>query len=328
MIKLNVFIENYFLKVICNFKFLIILNIICLNIIFCLIIKVITLRKTDFENISYKKNISSQYSNIEEFDKDILIPIRPKLEGYIEITSEEQNFLNGLIRKIRPKKIVEIGVAYGGTAVVILNAIKDINDSKLFSIDISENCYKLPSKKTGFIVKEKFQELSNKWEIHTGGFTSEFIEKIGNEIDLVYIDTVHTTPCEMFNFLEILPFLKEGAFIILHDIFMMYMNNRIYKQIVNFSNNQILCYIRGDIILPSYSDKMNVFSNNIGALKLHKNQKQYLLQYFLALGTQWQYWPTYRQLNVLKKYFKKYYEEKYIKIFEDAIEKNKQRFQK
>jgi hypothetical protein len=145
---------------------------------------------------------------------------------------------------------------------------------------------------------------------------------------LVYIDTVHTTPGEMFNFLEILPFLKEGAFIILHDIFMMYMNNRIYKQIVNFSNNQILCYIRGDIILPSYSDKMNVFSNNIGALKLHKNQKQYLLQYFLALGTQWQYWPTYRQLNVLKKYFKKYYEEKYIKIFEDAIEKNKQRFQK
>ena len=132
----------------------------------------------------------------------------------------------------------------------------------------------------------------------------------------------------MLDFLEILPFLKEEAFIILHDIFLMYMKNKIIKRIINFSNNQILCYIRGDLILPSYSDKINIFSNNIGAVKLHKNQKRYFLQYFLALGTQWQYLPSNRELYVIKKYFKKYYEEKYVKIYDDAVEKNKLRFRK
>ena len=39
---------------------------------------------------------------------------------------------------------------------------------------------------------------------------------------------------------------------------------------------------------------------NIGAIKLSKNQNNYYLQYFMALGTQWQYMPSERELNVLK----------------------------
>ena len=210
-------------------------------------------------------------------------------------------FLNGLIRKIKPKKIVEIGVAYGGTAALILNAINDINDARLFSIDINKNCYRMISKETGFIVKERFPKFLKKWKIYTGGLTSEFIEKIGNEIDLVYIDTMHVTPGEMINFLEILPFLKEEAYVVLHDTFLMYYRNAIIKEIKNFSNNQILCYARGELILPSYDN--NTFSTNIGALKLSKNQKKYYYQYFLILGTQWQYLPSDRELEILKNFF-------------------------
>ena len=156
--------------------------------------------------------------------------------------------------------------------------------------------------------------------------TSEFIEIIGNEIDFVYIDTVHTTPGEMLNWLEVLPFLKDEAIVVLHDTFFMYVNNRIVKRIINFSNNQMLCYIRGKLILPSYSK--NTFARNIGALKLLKNQENYYYQYFLALGTQWQYLPPDRELDVLKKFFIKYYGETYTNIYNDAVEKNKLRFQK
>ena len=215
-------------------------------------------------------------------------------------------------------------MAYGGTAALILNSIYDINGAKLFSIDISKNCYRMVSKETGFLVKERFPELIDKWKIYTGGLTSEFIEKIGNEIDLVYIDTVHLSPGEMINFLEILPFLKEEAFVVLHDTFLMYCKNYIKKEIKNFTNNQILCYVRGELILPSYDN--NTFSRNIGALKLSKNQKRYYLHNFLALGTQWHYFPSKRELQILKNFFKKYYEEKYVTIFDDAIEKNKLRF--
>jgi len=180
---------------------------------------IININKRDiYVKANKNENIKYEFLNIEEYNSEILLPIQNTVKDYIEITYDEQKFLNGIIRKIKPKKIVEIGVAYGGTAVIILNAIKDIEDAKLYSIDINKNCYRLPSKQTGFIVKEKFPHLANKWRLYTGGFTSEFIEKIGNNIDLVYIDTVHVVPGEMLNWLEILPFLKEESFVILHDI--------------------------------------------------------------------------------------------------------------
>ena len=288
---------------------------------------IININKRDiYVKANKNENIKYEFLNIEEYNSEILLPIQNTVKDYIEITYEEQKFLNGIIRKIKPKKIIEIGVAYGGTAVIILNAIKDIEDAKLYSIDINKNCYRLPSKQTGFIVKEKFPHLANKWRLYTGGFTSEFIEKIGNNIDLVYIDTVHVVPGEMLNWLEILPFLKEESFVILHDTFLMYIYDSVVKNIINYSNNQILCYIRGQLILPSY--KKNMFSMNIGAIKLSKNQENYYLQYFLALGTQWQYLPSERELKVLIKFYRKYYGKKYVKIFIDAIEKNKLRFAK
>ena len=310
-------------------------NISDLKYIFIIIIFIVSI--TDFIIIYINKrdiyvetnkniNINNEFLNIEGYNSEILLPIQNTLKGYIEITHDEQKFLNGIIRKIKPKKIVEIGVAYGGIAVIILNAIKDIEDAKLYSIDINKNCYKKPSKHTGFIVKEKFPHLADKWQLYTGGYTSQFIEKIGNNIDLVYIDTVHVVPGEMLNWLEILPFLKEESFVILHDTFFMYIYDRVIKNIINYSNNQILCYIRGELILPSY--KQNMFSMNIGAIKLSKKQENYYLQYFLALGAQWQYLPSERELKVLTKFYKKYYGKKYVKIFIDAIEKNKIRFAK
>lgn len=266
------------------------------------------------------------FSNLEKYDSNILLTIQTNIEKYIEITIDEQKFLNGIIRKTKPKKIVEIGVSYGGTSVLILNAIKDIHGAKLYSIDLNKLCYRNRSVETGYIVKEFFNYLTNKWELFTGGLTSEFIEKIGNNIDFVYIDTVHFTPGEMLNWLEILPFLKEGAIVVLHDTFMMYIYDRIVKNIRNYSNNQILCYIRGELILPSFNN--NTFARNIGAIKLFKNQKRYYLNYFLALGTQWEYMPSIRELDILNKFFMKYYGKRFAKIYNDAVEKNSLRFKK
>ena len=299
-----------------NLKFYLVLIVVSIDIILKIYLKI-----PNEKSIHSKQEI--EFSKIEEFDKEILLPIQPYLEGYIETTKEEQKFLNGLIRKIKPKKVVEIGIAAGGTSALILNAIKDIRDAKLISIDVNKNYYRNRSKLSGFIVEEKFRQLMNKWEKYTGGIVSEFIENIGNNIDLVYIDTVHVTPGEMINFLEILPFLKEEAIIVLHDTFPMFSNNLILKQLINFSNNQILCYTRGELILPSYYN--NTFTMNIGAVKLNKKQQLYHTQYFLALGTQWHYLPSEREIIILENFFKKYYEAKCVKMFNDAVEKNKQR---
>jgi len=267
------------------------------------------------EHINFK-NIS-----LETVDLDILNLIENDIKIYIELTLEEQKFLNGLIRTIKPKKIVEIGVSSGGSSALILNAIKDIEGSRLFSIDRSINYYKQKEKKSGFLVQEKFPKLMDKWTLYTGGITSQFIETIGDGIDLVFIDTMHITPGEMLDWLMVLPFLKNEAIVIFHDTFFLYTHQTIYPKKRHTSNNQLLCYIRGELILPDYGN--SVFFRNIGALKLTPEQNNYYYQYFLALGIQWEYMPSENELQLMRNFFMKYYGKRYIEVYDDAIEKNK-----
>ena len=267
-----------------------------------------------------KEDINFKNISLEIVDLHILKLIEDDIKNYIELNPEEQKFFHGLIRTIKPKKIVEIGVSSGGSAALILNAIKDIEGSKLFSIDRSINYYKAKEKKTGFLVKEKFPKLMDKWTLYTGGITSQFIETIGDDIDLVFIDTMHVTPGEMLDWLMVLPFLKNEAIVIFHDTFFLYSRNRVYPRKRHTSNNQLMCYIRGELILPNYGD--SVFFRNIGALKLAQEQKNYYYQYFLALGIQWEYMPSKNDLKLMRDFFMKYYGKKYIEVYDDAVEKN------
>ena len=278
-----------------------------------------------FKQFLYDNNKDNdEQEKFEEIDVNILYKIQKKLDNIIQLSIDEQKFLNGLIRKYKPTKIVEIGVSAGGSSAIILNAIKDIPKAKLYSIDRNKQWYLNPSKKVGWLVKKKFSELINKWTLYTGVNTAEYIESIGNKIDFVFIDTVHFTPGEMLNWLEVLPFLKEEAIVVFHDTFAMFTGNYKHKNNTNFSNNQLLCYIRGKIILPTYEGN-GIFSKNIGALKLDKNQNLYYRQYFMALGNQWYYFPEENDLKVLREYFLKYYGEKMVKIYDDAVKKNRYR---
>ena len=218
------------------------------------------------------QNINFNNISIEETDLNNFSLIENEIKNYIEFVLDEQKFFNGLLRTIKPKKIVEIGVSCGGSAVLILNAIKDIEGAKLFSIDKSINWYRDGNKKTGYLVQEKFPELMNKWTLYTGGLTAEFIETIGDGIDLAFIDTIHITPGEMLDWLMVLPFLKNGAIVVFHDAFILYSGNQVLREKRHTPNNQLMCYIRGDLILPHYGN--SVFERNIGALKLSSEQKQ------------------------------------------------------
>ena len=284
------------LKIFIIFQFGVILSLIFL------------LFKKHFSENSEKNNDSGNYENIEEIDSNNFISFKP----FIEIAVDDQKFLHGLIRKVKPKKLLELGVSAGGSSSLILNAIKDIPNSRLYSIDRRNEWYKNTTKKVGWVVKNYFPQLAKKWTLFSGGNPAEFLENIGNNIDFVFIDTVHTTPGEMLNWLEVLPFLKEEAIVVFHDIFLMFYKDNLKSKNVNYSNNQLLCYIRGKLILPSKSD--NLFSRNIGAIKLDKAQKKYFIQYFIALGNNWNHFPDEKDLIIFRKHFKKYYVEKLVDI--------------
>ena len=139
----------------------------------------------------------------EDYEQEYLNKLQNKLSGaYLE--KIDIRFINGMIRKYKPKKILEVGVANGGSSAVILNAIENIENSHLYSIDKLINAYNR-TEETGWIVKEKFRNLLNKWTLYTGGITANFIEKIGGDIDFVFIDTLHYAPGEWLDILQILP---------------------------------------------------------------------------------------------------------------------------
>ena len=124
------------------------------------------------------------------------------------------SLINGLIRRHKPKNCLEIGVARGGSAILILNAIKDLPDARLVSIDLF-NVFE--NKKIGYLVEEKFPELMNKWNLFLGDMPHKFLSKLNLTFDFVFLDSAHQSPGEFFNLIEVLPFLNENAIIILHD---------------------------------------------------------------------------------------------------------------
>ena len=238
------------------------------------------------------------------------------------LTLNDAYFINGLIRKFRPKKILEVGVARGGSSVIILNAIKDIKDSKLISLDLNTKLFIDYSKNTGYAVKEFFPELTNNWELYTGDQPHKFLEKLNMKFDFLFLDTAHYTPGEIINLIEILPFLKEGAIVVLHDIIWHLDGTENFKE-VKFTPTQI--YLMSSL----YGQKIYITNSkqgfeNIGAVKLYPNQEEHYKDYFLLLMSFWEEMPTDSQIIDLRKFIKKYYVNKiYLNIFDSAVEKNR-----
>jgi len=251
----------------------------------------------------------------ENYDQKYLYEIENKLEGAL-LTKIDMKFINGMIRKYKPKKILEIGVASGGSSAIILNAIQNIENSHLYSIDKLTNAFNVRGKETGWIVKEKFSNLMNKWTLYTGGITSNFIEKIGGDIDLVFIDTVHESPGEWLDVIQVMPFLKKtNAIVILHDI-----RYHLHQGKVFFSSNDhLFTYLKGEKIIP----KVPYVIPNIGAVLLDDDQKKYYFDYFFALISTWNYIPDIQEWNFIRNFASKYYSKELIEIYDSSYKLNK-----
>ncbi len=286
--------------------------------------------KLQFKRCIYlieKCHTTDENIKIEDYDIDVYRRIEDKIQGHdkVEMLEIEKKFLNGIIRKYKPKKLLEIGVSKGGSSAIILNAINDIEGSKLYSIDIQDECYRIPGKKTGFLIEESFPELKSKWEFHTNEISANCTEKVGKDIDFCFIDTVHMMPGEMLDILAILPFLKENAVIVLHDICLHLRSKAIYKHI--YSNNQIFACLKGKKMLPTSvgtgEDMGGDVFFNIGAVELDSHQEDYYFDYFFALSFHWEYMPDESQIKIFRSFIEKYYDKKYINMFDVALKKNR-----
>ena len=252
--------------------------------------------------------------------------ITEKIKRYsvFQLKKNESYFINGIIRKLRPKKCLEIGVAHGGSSILILNAIKDINKSLLVSLDLYKKYYGSGSEDTGYRVKKFFPELSKNWQLYTGEQPHIFLEKLNIKFDFLFLDTAHIAPGELINIIEVLPFLNDNAIVVLHDIMFHLPTNKYYnKKEIKFHPSQIylMSSLAGDKIIIRDQDKG---AENIGAIFLYPNQDKYYLNYFLLLLSPWEYIPNEKQYEELKIFIKKYYKnEIYLHLFDKAYKENK-----
>ena len=139
-------------------------------------------------------NLSFEYHN---YERDIITKKMKDNSGW-ELMGNEPYFINGIIRKIKPKKCLEIGVSCGGSSILILNAIKDIKNSFLISLDINKKYYKNQTLDVGYKSKD-FPELLNKWKLYSGEQPHIFLGKLNLKFDFLFLDTVHSFPGEIIS---------------------------------------------------------------------------------------------------------------------------------
>lgn len=301
-------IKSKFININYNYKILIIILILIIQLIlFNYNSPFISKFEIDFPYQKYERNIITQ---------------KMKEKAGWMLSSSDYYFINGIIRKYKPIRSLEVGVANGGSSILILNAIKDIKNSILVSLDLNS---KRENKTIGYRVKQFFPELMGKWMLFYGDQPHKFLVKLKYKFQLIFLDTAHVSPGELINIIEILPFINENAIIILHDIkwhFFIYKK----KYPSNFTPSQIYLFsaLNGNKILSS-----SFAVGNIGAVFLYKNQKNYYIDYFLLLLCFWEYMPTDNQINDLRIFIKKYYKKKiYLNIFNQAVYLNKKHFKK
>jgi hypothetical protein len=238
----------------------------------------------------------------------------------------QRMFINALILRNKPKKLLEIGVSAGGSSIVILNAIKCFPESRLFSIDLHDTWYRDPDCKTGYYV-DYYPHLKEKWKLFTGGLALNFIDEIaqdGRGVDFCLIDTVHCNPGEILDILMVLPFMEDDAIIVFHDVSLhtyYFLDGKIALGQKSITNNLLMSSITGEKYLMNSMEGTNF--PNIAGIKINKLTKENVFEIFNLLMLKWSYMPTEHQEKEIVSHVAKHYDEYYVKYLKDIFEYQK-----
>ena len=237
-------------------------------------------------------------------------------EKYCEMTVGEHGFLCGLLKEKKPEKVVEVGIAGGGTTAVVMKCLETVNpNAKMYSVDLNKECYRKKEKMSGYQLEEVKDHLTNysNHKFCLGGVLPKFIENIGGGIDFCILDTVHALPGEVLDFLCILPYLKDGAVVVLHDI----TNNLLGKYVNAYATKLLLNSVSG-VKYYNYDDNIH----NIGAFVVDSTTRETIANVFSSLSVTWAYEPSIQQMMQYRDEYKKYYDEECIKLFDIFWEMN------
>lgn len=143
------------------------------------------------------------------------------------ISNPDVIFLSALIGAGGSRRGVEIGTASGLSAAIIIAALargfiergEPLPPVLLDTIDRKVRCLFDPAKPTGYRVGEIVPELAARVRFHTGEDARIARNLVAaNALDFAFIDGNHQHPWPLMDALCLLPLMRSGAWIGLHDI--------------------------------------------------------------------------------------------------------------
>lgn len=244
------------------------------------------------------------YSQVEKYNKK-----RRCKESFI--SDNDMNFICGLLRDTRPKKILELGVAKGGSTVDILNCINELNlECEMFSVDMAKNYFLDENLQTGYVAEE-YKRKTGKFSFHKmllGKSIVECIEEIGTGIDFVFMDTIHKVPGEIMDFLVLYPYLAKNAIVVLDDLKVHYYQEK----------SDIACTVLFQTVTADKFLNLNDLYPNVGAYRITNDTSKYLLDVFNALLLPWEYIPDRMLLAMYDAFFSKWYSVPELRVWQYA----------
>lgn len=247
----------------------------------------------------------------------------------LEMSPTEAEFLFYIIKKFNPKNLLEIGIAAGGSSLLLLEAIKNQKDAVLYSIDCCNLYYRDKSLKTGYFAKRKIGS-TDKWKTYTGGLAYEYMDTFDKKFDFVLLDTRHMNPGELLDFLMVYPYMSENAVLVLHDTAMHTLAIEMQRSITNCL---LMSAINGEKYIPETyepvyfpskhpTERLHVNKRcvpNIGAIKIDNKLKNNIYNVFNLLSLPWYYFPEAEKLSEIGTFLQKHYDKKYIALYESTV---------
>lgn len=254
-----------------------------------------------------------------------VLNIIDEVHGEPEMSEFESAFLTGVIKKSKPKKVLEIGVAAGGTTAIILDSLeKYSNEYVLFSLDLNDKFYRDKGKKTGFLAQQYKQIKPLKKGTHsliTGNYAPLSAEVIGDQIDLLIIDTVHTLPGEILDFLAFYPNLSNDAYVVLHDTALNHKGK--IKPSRSYATKLLFDVIKGDKYVNFDLSEGYLFPN-IAAFQVHQFTRVGVIDLISSLTISWEYFPTEEEIVIYTDVISNNYDSSVIDLWGKVIQQQRE----
>jgi predicted O-methyltransferase YrrM len=128
-----------------------------------------------------------------------------------DMCSTDRLMLYALVRGLRPKFALEIGVRWGGSARIITNAMEENGMGQLVGIDPLTKAF-----------RAKPAELHGRYTLiegHSPDATPKAAKILGGPVEFVFIDALHIYDAVLKDFSGVLPHLADSAHILFHDTY-------------------------------------------------------------------------------------------------------------